>query len=120
MLGVTVILLIFSYFFDPGNFRINRIEAGIMLALLFAYLFYLIRFNRDDVSHEVVEHEELKIKSTWIAILILIGGMVCIFIGSEIMVRNIIVIADKLHISDGVIGATIVALSTSFPELAVI
>ena len=119
LLGVTMLLLIFSYFFDGNNFRINRIEALIMFILLLLYIFYLFKFNKEDISHEVCEHEELKIKSLKFAILILFGGILCIFFGSEIMISNAIVIADKLNISDGVIGATIVALSTSIPELSV-
>ncbi|MCG8569028.1 MAG: calcium/sodium antiporter [Spirochaetes bacterium] len=114
MIGTTVLLVIFSYFFDGKNYAINRIEAGIMLAFLVLYLYYLFKFE-----HVEEEAEEHHIKSMTIAILFFLIGFVGIFIGSELMVQNVIVIAKRLSIPDGVIGATIVALGTSLPELSV-
>lgn len=119
MIGTTVLLLVFSYFFDNGGYVINRVESTIMLILLIFYIFYLFNFNKEDVGHEAHEHEKQKIKSMGFAVLLFIGGITLIFLGSEVMVRNIIAIAGKLNISDGVIGATIVALATSLPELSV-
>ena len=119
LLGVTTLLLIFSYFFDGNNYRINHVEAVIMFLLIIFYIIYLLKFNKEDVNHELREHEEIKIKSMFIAISLFLGGILCIYLGSEIMIRNAIIIAEKLHISDGVIGATIIALGTSLPELSV-
>lgn len=119
MLLITLLLLTFSYFFDGDKFVINRFEAIIMVVLFVFYIIYLFRFEKDEVSQEIKEYEELKINKMWVALSFFFLGLIGIFFGSEIMVRNVIVIADKLYISDGVIGATIVALGTSIPELSV-
>jgi len=119
MLGVTTLLLVFAYFFDSKNYCINRIESGIMFFILIFYFIYLFKFHKEDVDHEIHEHEELKVKSMWSAVLFLLLGIFFIYAGSEVMIQNIIAVSDKLKISDGVIGATIVALATSLPELSV-
>lgn len=115
MLGATVILLIFSYFFHGNINTINKIEAVVMVFCLILYLYYLMKTDHLEEEH-IEEHH---IKSTRYAIFLFIIGFFGIFIGSEIMIRNVIVTAKRLHISDGVIGATIVALGTSLPELSV-
>lgn len=117
MLGASALLLVFCYFFDSGTFAINRVEALIMFACLCAYLFYLIKTHRVEEEAAVDEHHH--IKSMGLAILLFFVGFGGIFLGSELMVRNVIVIARRMSISDGVIGATIVALGTSLPELSV-
>ena len=118
MMITSALLLVFAYFFDKP-YAINRIEALIMLVFLIAYMFFLFKFHKKEIPASTVEDKELWIKSMTIAILVFLAGFICIFSGSEVMIRNIIIIADKMEISDGVIGATIVALATSLPELAV-
>ena len=119
MIAVTVLLLVFSYFFDENIYQINRIESLIMFILLIAYLFYLFKFSREDISNELTEHEELKINNLTTATVIFLIGLIGLIVGSELMIRNVIVIAEKLNLNDGVLGATIVALTTSIPELSV-
>lgn len=122
LLGATGILLLFSYFFAAkGEFAIVRLEAIIMLVILILYIIYLFTFNKESVQHEIEEEKEKshKIKSVWLALLFFIVGIVGIYLGSEVMVRNAIIIATDIHISKAIIGATIIALGTSLPELAV-
>jgi cation:H+ antiporter len=120
MTGATILFLVFAYFFGNDGPAITRVEAIIMLVLLIAYLVYLFRFNGEKVSHEI-EEESDKVKSmtTIMAVMLFMLGIISIYAGSELLVRNVIVIATKLSISEGVIGATIVAFGTSVPELAV-
>ncbi|MBR2332728.1 MAG: sodium:calcium antiporter, partial [Rikenellaceae bacterium] len=48
----------------------------------------------------------------------LIGGFAGLIYGGEIFINNIVVIAQKMNISERVISITIVAAGTSLPELA--
>lgn len=116
MIGFTGLLLIFSYFFDKSVFAINRIEAIIFILLMVGYIYYLLRFNKEQIEYS---EEECKIKSIPVAILFFILGFIGVIFGSDIMIDNVLIVAKRLNISDGVIGATIVAIGTSLPELAV-
>ncbi|HOJ64404.1 MAG TPA: calcium/sodium antiporter [Spirochaetota bacterium] len=116
MILTTIILLIFSYFFDKNVFAINRVESIILVILMGIYIWYLLRFNKEQIEQS---NEQIKIKSIPIAILFFILGLAGVVFGSDVMVDNILIVAKRFHISDGVIGATIVAIGTSLPELAV-
>ena len=117
MLFASGLLLVFAYFFDKSVYQINRVESIIMVCLIIVYIIYLVKFNKESIAEE--HHNDGWIKSIFVGIIIFILGFIGIYIGSEVMVGNIIVIAGRLNIADGVIGATVVALGTSFPELAV-
>ena len=49
----------------------------------------------------------------------LIGGFVLLFVGGEALVRGAVSLAQRLHVSPLLIGATVVAFGTSMPELVV-
>lgn len=51
-------------------------------------------------------------------ILVLLGGLVLLVIGGELLVRGAVAIAGKLGVSPLMIGLTIVGMGTSMPELA--
>jgi cation:H+ antiporter len=51
--------------------------------------------------------------------LALAGGLVCLVVGAELLVRGAASIATRLGIAPIIIGLTVVALGTSAPELAV-
>ncbi len=56
---------------------------------------------------------------SWMAFVLLIGGLIVLVIGAEGLVRGAGRLAAALGISPLVIGLTIVAFGTSSPELAV-
>ena len=49
----------------------------------------------------------------------LIGGFILLFAGGEALVRGAVSLAQRLHVSPLLIGATVVAFGTSLPELVV-
>ena len=51
-------------------------------------------------------------------ILVLLGGLVLLVIGGELLVRGAVAVAGKLGVSPLMIGLTIVGMGTSMPELA--
>jgi cation:H+ antiporter len=54
----------------------------------------------------------------WKALLMIVGGLVGLVIGGEVIVKSATSIAQSLGVSDAIIGLTVVALGTSLPELA--
>ena len=105
-------------FMGKGNF--GRVGGVVMLILMAGYLFYLFK-HRDALEEleEGEEHNEDVFSSLAKAWLFLFLGIVMIFLGAKTMVDNVIYVAERFHMSEGLIAATIVAFGTSVPELAV-
>lgn len=55
----------------------------------------------------------------FISLLAIVMGSIMLFVGSEWIINAAKTIAKKLNVSDLVIGLTVVAIGTSFPELVV-
>ncbi len=54
-----------------------------------------------------------------LSILTIAGGLTYLFMGGDLLVRGSISVARRFHVSPAIIGATVVALGTSLPELVV-
>lgn len=103
-----------------GNKRVGRI-GGLILLLIFVFYMYLtvksaIDFRKSS-KEQAEDDEEIKVYPWWKSILFTIGGAVVIVIGGNLSVDGATAIARQLHISEAIIGLTIVALGTSLPEL---
>ncbi len=61
---------------------------------------------------------EASVASMLKAVVMLVVGLLCLIIGSNMFVDNASFVASSLGVSDAVIGLTIVAGGTSLPELA--
>jgi len=103
-----------------GNGNLGRAGGFVMLILMIGYLFYLFK-NRDSLAslEEGEEHDKAVYSSISKAWIFLLLGVVMIFLGAKAMVDNVIFVAERFNMSQGLIAATIVAFGTSVPELAV-
>ena len=110
VVAISVFLLLMA---NGGT--VGRMEGVILWALLIVYMIYLYKKARD---HQTASEEEEKENiALWKAILMILGGIACIVIGSDIAVDGATGIARALGLSDRFIGLTIVAFGTSLPEL---
>ncbi|MDC6355323.1 MULTISPECIES: calcium/sodium antiporter [Robiginitalea] len=104
------------YFFLASGPGLSRSEGLIMVGCLFAFLIYLLRFQKPAVVEELpVARRPLPLYK--MALLLLVGG-VALWAGSELLVRGATSLAADLGVSDRVIGITVVSVGTSIPELA--
>ncbi len=91
--------------------------GGIMLLVFFAiFLFFTFRHahdHPDDAETEKVV--EMKLSK---AILLIIAGLTGLILGGQAIVESAVTIAERMGVSQSIIGLTIVALGTSLPELA--
>ncbi|MDD4526573.1 MAG: calcium/sodium antiporter [Candidatus Margulisbacteria bacterium] len=108
MIVFYIILVLFSL-----DSSLSRTD-GLVLLLLFI-LFLWISFKEGTIGHEeALEKKYGLVVSVFLTILSLAG----LVLGAKLMTDSAVTIATILGINDYVIGATIVAVGTSLPELA--
>lgn len=94
--------------------------GGVILLLMFCYFLYnTFRHAKDhpeDVQGENVQ--STKEISTRRAVCLILGGLVGLVVGGELIVKSAVDLATRIGVSEAIIGLTIVALGTSLPELA--
>ncbi len=103
--------------------RMGFLQGIIMILLLLLYLWYSYRAelkggNEAETGLEAIEEAGAAPRSAWIALALVIGGVVGLAAGSELLVRGALQIARAAGVSETVIGLTLVAFGTSLPELA--
>lgn len=106
-----VITIVLAFLGFTGG-RIERWEGMVLWIFFFIYFVYLFRMAKNGT-----EEEEEEMHPLWQQLLMLLVGIVCIVIGSDLTVDNATIIAAKLGMDDRLIGLTIVAFGTSLPEL---
>lgn len=97
---------------------IGRI-GGVVLLLLFGYFLYnTFRHAKEHPEENELANEEVKAIPTRRAVALILGGLIGLCVGGELIVKSAVDIAMRMGVSEAIIGLTIVALGTSLPELA--
>jgi cation:H+ antiporter len=91
--------------------------ASLIVFSTYAYVAERRRSKASDASDLAEEFAEGP-KSTWLAILAILGGIASVVIGAKLLVTGAITAARLLGVGEEVIGLTVVAIGTSLPELA--
>ena len=116
-LFASVILLIMCL---DGN--ISRLDAGILFVLFLVFMYVTLKGAKtkdDDTTAKTDSIEDhKKPMATWLSIVWIIVGLVCLIGGSNLFVEGATKVAEHIGVSEAVIGLTIVAGGTSLPELA--
>ena len=117
-----LLLIMLVCFLMALNGSYSQIEGWILLIGLMAVVVWIIQIglNRptSDPLAEEFDAEIPKDVPTKTAVFWLIVGLIVLPVSSTFLVDGAITIAKYLHVTDTVIGLTIVALGTSLPELA--
>ena len=111
------LLVSFLFFVLSYNEVISTLEGIVLFALFIGFNVYLFKTSTND-DPEVVEELELAKNLSWFkSIIYFVGGMIGLYIGSELLVENAVFISREFGVSERVIGVTIIAIGTSLPEL---
>jgi cation:H+ antiporter len=104
---------------------LTPVEGGLLLAGFTLFMALLIRDalrgrNGDNALQREAEElvKEEKAKSTPIAILLAVGGLVLLTAGGRASEWGAVALAQRVGLSQELIGLTVVAIATSLPELA--
>lgn len=95
------------------NGKLNRLEGIILLLGMIVYLICMVISalkNRE-------AGEPCKVLSLPVSILYIIGGLIAVIFGGNLVVDKACIIAANFGVSQNFIGLTIVAIGTSLPEL---
>lgn len=122
MIGSSLLLAVLCM-----NGTLDLLDGLLLLGLLVAYTVFLVRQSRAEPS--VAGPDEFKDAlppagpGRWDSklpgqILLIVGGLALLVLGSEGLVRAAVSFARSLGMSEVVIGLTIVAAGTSLPEVA--
>lgn len=114
MVGATLLFLIF---FIDG--KLSLVESIAIVSLFVLYMAYLLIVSLKNKNAIQEEEGAIRIYQHWfIDILMIAAGLAGLIYGSDMLVKNAIIIAQQLGMSEAMIGLTIVAAGTSVPELA--
>ena len=109
-IGTSVLLILLCL---DGN--ISRWDGLILLIAFTGFMIYTLRLAKKGHAEE----EEVKREYTkWQTIGLILLGLVCLVVASDLFVRGSKELALMLGVDEAVIGLTIVACGTSLPELA--
>ena len=97
---ITIALLFLGY--PDGS--ITKVDGGILWMFFLLFLFYLYRLTKRG-------------DRMWKLIVLIVLGIICVVIGSQVTVDAASSIAQSFGVSDRIIGLTIVSIGTSLPEL---
>ena len=92
---------------------LSRIDAAILLVMLAAYMFILIR----GALKNRTEADEAKVMPWVKSLLFVVIGAAAIIFGGDLVVDSATTIAITLGMGETLVGLTVVALGTSLPEL---
>ena len=116
MLGAMTLAWLFCL---PGT--LIKPLAGALLVCLAIYLWVAVRLAQKERERHVVAEFDEGIPSQrepiWKNLFLMSGGFALMFLGAHYFLEGSVAIAERLGVSHLVIGLTLVAAGTSFPEL---
>jgi cation:H+ antiporter len=115
MIGVALLVIVLSL-----DGAIGLLDGALLCAGLLAYTSFLVIQSRAQGA-DAGDYGEPSAPAPgrpWVQVLMLIGGLGLLVLGSELMVNAAVFFARAMGVSEVVIGLTIVAIGTSLPEVA--
>ncbi len=116
--AMMVFSLVFYYFLLNDNL-LNQTEGAILFIMLIVFIYIMIAKAKKDKTVVVDDVDDTLMNTSYFKIIawLAIGGS-ALYFGSEWLVEGAKDIAQKMGISEAIIGATVIAIGTSVPELA--
>lgn len=111
---VMMLASVLFYLFIQNGY-LQFVEGLIFIIFLCVYIVFSIHYSRKNFDPlEVVEEVHF---SSFISILMIVLSSAGLALGSQLLVRNAVIIAQNLNIDERIISITLIAFGTSVPEL---
>lgn len=111
-------ILLLVLIFPVALFAMKSAGAIVGVLLIVLFLFFSYSILKSNVNLQSTE-SKIRKKEALYAFIYFVVGMVLILLSSSFTVDSSITLAKMIGVSGGFIGATLIALGTSLPELAV-
>lgn len=100
--------------------ELSRGEGIALIALFSIFLYFTFRplLTRKTKNKKDDEHLDIEKRPMWRSIVMVVGGLVGLVLGGNMIVEGATSIAVALGISQAIISLTVVAAGTSLPEIA--
>jgi cation:H+ antiporter len=116
--ALVLLFLVSDNFIDGLGFSaLTKIDGLILLSFFIIFLYYTFGISKVNTESDDTDIKVKSLSNTKSIFFILIG-LVCLVVGGKWIVDGAVKIANILHMSESLIGLTIVAVGTSLPELA--
>ncbi len=116
---IATTMLFFILFLDTQVSRFEGIVLFLLIVLFTLSSFYFAKREKQDAEKIMGESDATTLfKNVYIEIVIILGSLLLLVFGANNLVSGAISIANKLGVSQAIIGLTIIAAGTSLPELA--
>ncbi|RUO29581.1 calcium/sodium antiporter [Aliidiomarina soli] len=123
--AITVVAASILFLILVGGSALARWDAAILLIVLLAYLTWAYRTEQLGTApsaelHRAEGEEVASLPRTvlWMITAIILG-LLLLIVGSQVLLRGAVGIAESFGVSEAVIGLTLVAVGTSLPELSI-
>jgi len=112
---------VFIFLLMASDGVISRFEGGLLMLLMVAYLFFLIRDGKEIIAEEVEEvlPEDAERIPMGRTLGLLLVGFVGVIYGADYLIGAAQGIAREFGIREWIIGVAMIAMGTSMPELVV-
>ncbi len=111
---IIAIVLLNDHWYSQKPDGLGFFDAMIFLILFIFFIIYNFVISKVQVESQV----EIQAETTLKIIVLIIIGLAGLISGGKLVVKNATVIAQYFHISEKIIGLTILSVGTSLPELA--
>lgn len=111
---IAILATMFLFMFSKNN-EISRVEGIVLISCCLGFIIYNIFMALKQKTKE--NEEEIEVMPVWKSIIYIIIGITALKFGGDFVVEGASVVAKMIGISERLIGLTIVAFSTSLPEL---
>ena len=109
----TILFLILCNF----NQQLSFFDGSILIFFFLIFLIYTILLGKGQSKKEMKKEQGVEKINILKNLIWIILGIVGLKYGGDFVVENAVIIANAMHISEKVIGLTIIAIGTSLPEL---
>ncbi len=114
----SIIVALILLAFGSAGMVLGHID-GIILTLVFAIFLYwmVMSAKKARAGGNQADGDDYEIIPVWKCIFYILGGIIAIIIGGDVVVDSASKLAAQFGMSDNLIGLTVVAFGTSLPEL---
>lgn len=112
---IVLFLLANNIFFGGSAINIlSRADGFILIGIFVVFLYFTIKTAK---SRPVESTQEIKVYSRGSSVALIGAGLVLLFFSGRLLVSQSVILARVAGLSEALIGATIIAIGTSIPEL---